>query len=92
MTFFWLRDYNIRPKKELHSSLWVKYINIGYFGLFGSQGSKLRDVPPSVGSLQGFALATHRYLDQGPYYGLHLLHRSTPFVTLELQIPKACHI
>ena len=23
MTYFWLRDYNILPKKGLHSSLWV---------------------------------------------------------------------
>ena len=35
MTYFLLRDYDVLPKKELHSSLWVDtpYRLLGPFGL-----------------------------------------------------------
>ena len=32
MAYFWLMDYDILPKKELHSSLWVPYDESSFTG------------------------------------------------------------
>ena len=45
MTYFLLRDYNILPKKELHSSLWVLFSCMGHSSVFFAlPASKILDV------------------------------------------------
>ena len=74
MTYFWLRDdYNILPKKELHSSLWVK---IGYMDPLGNRSLDPQH-PAAAEGLELLAKLLHRRLDG----------RKAGFVALSLRDP-----